>query len=143
MMGESVGSPGLWVGFTVFVLALLALDLGVFHRRPHAVSIREALIWSAVWIGLAAVFNVLVYAWFGASRGLEFLTGYVIEKALAVDNIFVFAVIFSYFAVPAIYQHRVLFWGILGALLLRGTMIGIGSGLIAHFPWVLYIFRAL
>src|ERR1041385_5063398 len=98
MMGESVGSPGLWLGFTVFVLALLALDLGVFHRRPHAVSVREALVWSGVWIGLAAVFNVFVYVWFGATRGLEFLTGYLIEKALAVDNIFVFAVIFSYFA---------------------------------------------
>ena len=142
MMGESVGSPGLWVGFTVFVLALLALDLGVFHRRPHAVSIREALIWSAVWIGLAAVFNVVVYAWFGASRGLEFLTGYVIEKALAVDNIFVFAVIFSYFAVPAIYQHRVLFWGILGALLLRAVFILVGAVLLQKFHWILYVFGA-
>ena len=142
MMGESVGSPGLWVGFTVFVLALLALDLGVFHRRPHAVSIREALIWSTVWIGLAAVFNVVVYAWFGASRGLEFLTGYVIEKALAVDNIFVFAVIFSYFAVPAIYQHRVLFWGILGALLLRAVFILVGAVLLQKFHWILYVFGA-
>src|ERR1044071_6579332 len=141
-MGERGGSPGLWVGFTVFGLALLALDLGVFHRRPHAVSIREAVTWSAVWIGLAALFNILVYVWFGATAGLEFLTGYLIEKALAVDNIFVFAVIFSYFAVPVAYQHRVLFWGILGALVLRAIFIVLGAALLQKFHWVIYLFGA-
>src|SRR5918999_3614718 len=100
---ESVGSPALWVGFTVFVLLMLTLDLGVFHRQAHAVSIKEAFIWTMVWIGLALLFNVGVYFWFGPVRGLEFLTGYLIEKALAIDNIFVFAVIFSFFAVPRIY----------------------------------------
>ena len=140
MIGETVGSPGLWIGFTVFVLALLALDLGVFHRRAHAVSIKEALVWSLVWITLAAIFNLLVYAWFGGTRGLEFLTGYLIEKALAVDNIFVFAVIFSYFAVPLSYQHRVLFWGILGALLLRAVFIVLGAVLLQKFHWVMYVF---
>ncbi|HEY7168564.1 MAG TPA: TerC family protein [Candidatus Binatia bacterium] len=140
MFAESVGSPGLWLGFTLFVLALLALDLGVFHRRPHAVSIREALVWSSIWIALAGVFNVFVYAWFGPTRGLEFLTGYLIEKALAVDNIFVFAIIFSYFAVPPVYQHRVLFWGILGALLLRAIFIILGAVLLQKFHWIMYVF---
>src|SRR5690349_3558550 len=107
---ESVGSPALWAGFVVFVLALLALDLGVFHRRPHAVSVREAAAWSAVWIGLAAAFNVGLWVWFGPTRALEFTAGYLVEKALSVDNVFVFAVIFSYFRVPPSSQHRVLFW---------------------------------
>lgn len=139
---ESVGTPGLWIGFTIFVLAMLALDLGVFHRRAHAISIKEALLWSIVWMALAFIFNAGVYSWFGATRGLEFLTGYLIEKALAVDNIFVFAVIFSYFVVPVAYQHRVLFWGILGALVLRAIFIVLGAALLQKFHWVIYIFGA-
>jgi tellurite resistance protein TerC len=139
---ESIGTPLLWVGFTVFVLAMLALDLGVFHRRAHAVHVREALLWTLVWISLAMIFNVGVYFWFGSERALEFLTGYVIEKALSVDNIFVFLVIFSYFAVPAALQHRVLFWGILGALAMRAIFIFLGAALLQQFHWVIYIFGA-
>jgi len=119
---------------------MLALDLGVFHRQAHKVSIKEALIWSVVWMTLALVFNAGVYFWFGPTRGLEFLTGYLIEKALAVDNIFVFAVIFSYFAVPIAYQHRVLFWGILGALVLRAIFIVLGAALLQKFHWIMYLF---
>lgn len=139
---ESIGTPSLWIGFTVFVLALLALDLGVFHRKAHAVSTREALSWSIVWISLALLFNAGVYTWFGAERGLEFLTGFLIEKALAVDNIFVFVVLFSYFAVPASLQHKVLFWGILGALIMRAVFIFLGAALLQHFHWVMYVFGA-
>ncbi|MBL8290882.1 MAG: TerC family protein [Bryobacterales bacterium] len=139
---ESIGTPLLWVGFTVFVLAMLALDLGVFHRRAHAVHVREALLWTLVWISLAMIFNVGVYFWFGSERALEFLTGYVIEKALSVDNIFVFLVIFSYFAVPAALQHRVLFWGILGALVMRAIFIFLGAALLQQFHWVIYVFGA-
>ena len=125
------------------MLLLLALDLGVFHRHAHAVTPKEAGIWSAVWVALALAFNGLVAHWFGPERGLEFLTGYVIEKALAVDNIFVFYAIFAYFAVPAAYQHRVLFWGVLGALVLRAMFIVLGAALLAKFHWVLYGFGAL
>ena len=125
------------------MLLLLALDLGVFHRDAHAVTAKEAGIWSAVWVALALGFNGLVAHWFGPERGLEFLTGYVIEKALAVDNIFVFYAIFAYFAVPAVYQHRVLFWGVLGALVLRAIFIVLGAALLAKFHWVLYVFGAL
>lgn len=142
MSGESVGTPVLWAGFTVFILAMLALDLGVFHRKEHRLGIREALMWSVVWIGLALVFNVGVYFWFGPERALEFLTGYLIEKALSVDNLFVFLVLFSYFAVPAQLQHRVLFWGILGALIMRAVFIMAGAALIQSFHWVIYIFGA-
>jgi tellurite resistance protein TerC len=137
---HSVGTPQLWIGFVVFVLAMLALDLGVVHRKAHEVKVREALIWSAVWIGLAAAFNGLVYVWFGADRALEFLTGYVIEKALSVDNLFVFLVIFSYFAVPAALQHRVLFWGITGAIVMRIVFILGGAALLERFHWVMYVF---
>jgi tellurite resistance protein TerC len=140
---ESVGSPSLWAAFTLFIVALLALDLGVFHRKAHEISVKEALAWTAVWVGLALVFNVLVWHWFGAQRGLEFLTGYLIEKALSVDNIFVFLVIFSYFAVPRAFQHRVLFWGIVGALILRATFILLGAALLQRFHWVIYVFGAL
>lgn len=139
---ESIGTPSLWIGFTVFVLALLALDLGVFHRQAHAVRAREALSWSIVWISLALLFNAGVYTWFGPERGLEFLTGFLIEKALAVDNIFVFVVLFSYFAVPASLQHKVLFWGILGALVMRAIFIFLGAALLQHFHWVMYVFGA-
>jgi tellurite resistance protein TerC len=139
---DTIGTPVLWIGFTLFVLAMLALDLGVFHRTAHAVSIREALVWTAVWITLALGFNVGVYVWFGAERAFEFLTGYVIEKALSIDNIFVFLVIFSVFAVPATLQHRVLFWGILGALIMRAVFIVLGAALLQRFHWVIYIFGA-
>jgi tellurite resistance protein TerC len=131
-----------WVGFTLFVLAMLAVDLGIFHREAHKVSIKEAAIWSAVWITLSLLFNAGIYQFMGAQAGLEFLTGYLIEKALSVDNIFVFVLIFSYFNVPLQYQHRVLFWGILGALVMRGAMIAAGAYLISHFHWIIYIFGA-
>ena len=139
---QTVGTPVLWVGFTLLVLSMLALDLGVFHRRAHAVSVREALLWTAIWITLSLLFNLGVYSWFGPERGLEFLTGYLIEKALSVDNIFIFLVIFSYFAVPAALQHRVLFWGILGAMVLRGVFILLGTALLQKFHWVIYLFGA-
>jgi tellurite resistance protein TerC len=139
---ESVGTPFLWLGFTVFVLAMLILDLTVFHRRAHDVRMREALIWTGVWIGMALLFNFGVYLWFGSRAGLEFLTGYLIEKALSVDNIFVFLVIFSYFRVPSALQHRVLFWGILGALVTRAIFILLGAALLHRFHWVVYIFGA-
>ena len=135
-------SLGLWVGFNAFVLAMLAIDLGVFHRSAHEVSVKEAAIWSAVWVALALGFNYGIYHFRGEQAGLEFLAGYLIEKALSVDNIFVFVLIFSYFRVPPKYQHRVLFWGILGALVMRGVMIGLGSYLIHHFEWILYVFGA-
>ena len=137
---ETVGTPLLWIGFTLFVLAMLGLDLGVFHRRAHAIHIREALLWTLVWISLALLFNLGVYFWFGPERGLEFFTGYLIEKALSVDNIFVFLVIFSYFAVPAALQHRVLFWGVFGALILRAAFIVLGAALLQQFHWLIYVF---
>jgi tellurite resistance protein TerC len=132
----------LWVGFNLFVLAMLALDLGVFHRDAHEVSMKEAGAWSALWVSLALVFNYGIYHFMGPQAGLEFLTGYLIEKALSVDNIFVFVLIFSYFNVPPRYQHRVLFWGILGALVMRGAMIAAGAALISEFHWIIYIFGA-
>ncbi|MEN9535469.1 MAG: hypothetical protein RLY69_209 [Verrucomicrobiota bacterium] len=132
----------LWIGFNVFVLAMLALDLGVFHRKAHVVSIRESVIWTLVWIALAMVFNLGVAHYMGNTKALEFFTGYVIEKSLSVDNIFVIALLFSYFAVPAEHQHRVLFWGILGALIMRAAMIMLGAKLIAEFTWIIYVFGA-
>ena len=139
----SVATPALWAGFTGLVLALLAVDLGVFHRRAHAVGVREASIWSAVWVSCALAFNAYVWWAFGPERGTAFLTGYLIEKALAVDNIFVFYAIFAYFAVPAAYQHHVLFWGILGALVMRAFFIFLGAALIQQFHWVMYVFGAI
>jgi tellurite resistance protein TerC len=123
----------LWIGFNLFVLAMLGLDLGVFHRKAHAVTVREALVWSAVWIALALLFNVGIYFWRGPKPALDFLTGYLIEKSLSVDNIFVFLLIFSTFRVPSQYQHTVLFWGIVGALLMRALFIAIGVTLIQTF----------
>jgi tellurite resistance protein TerC len=137
---DSIGTPPLWVGFTVFVLAMLFLDLVVFHRKPHEVHVREALLGAAAWIALALLFNVGVYFWFGPVRALEFLTGYVIEKALSVDNLFIFIVVFSAFAVPAKLQHRVLFLGILGALIMRGIFIVLGTALLHRFHWIGYVF---
>jgi tellurite resistance protein TerC len=130
----------LWVIFNVFVLGVLALDLLVLHRKAHAVSLREALAWSCVWVSLAFLFGLGVYFVRGGEKALEFLTGYVIEWSLSVDNLFVFLVIFSYFAVPPIYQHRVLFWGILGALVLRAIFIATGTALLANFHWMIYVF---
>jgi TerC family integral membrane protein len=131
-----------WVAFHAFVFAMLAIDLGVFHRHAHEVTMREAAGWSITWVALSLSFNYGVYRFMGPQAGLEFLTGYLIEKALSVDNIFVFVLIFSYFGVPPRYQHRILFWGILGALILRGTMIFAGAYLIRQFHWVTYIFGA-
>jgi tellurite resistance protein TerC len=133
---------GFWAGFIAFVLLMLALDLGVFNRKAHAVTVREAAAWTSVWVTLALLFNLGLYFVAGPQKAVEFLTGYVIEYSLSVDNIFVFVLIFSSFGVPAKYQHRVLFWGILGALLMRGAMIGIGAALISQFHWILYGFGA-
>ena len=132
----------LWAGFNLFILAMLALDLGVFHRKSHEVSLKEAVTWSAVWVTLALLFNNGLYFFRGPDPAIEFFTGYLIEKSLSVDNIFVIALIFSYFAVPAVYQHRVLFWGILGALVMRAVFILVGSALLAAFHWILYVFGA-
>jgi len=132
----------LFVGFTVFVVAMLILDLGVFHRKAHAVSIREAAIWYGVWVSLALLFNGGVFLWMGSTKGTEFLTAYVIELSLSADNIFVFLVIFSFFAVPDAYRHRVLFLGILGAIVMRGIFIATGVALLATFHWIFYVFGA-
>jgi tellurite resistance protein TerC len=137
-----------WVGFNLFVLAMLALDLGVFNRKAHVIRMREALTWSGVWIGLALVFNLGLYlGWWGgyppegrSYAALTFLTGYVVEKSLSVDNVFVIALLFSYFHVPPAYQHRVLFWGILGALVMRAILIFAGVALINRFHWIIYLF---
>ncbi len=131
-----------WIGFDLFVLAMLALDLGVFHRKAHEIHFKEAIAWSAVWILLAGVFNLLIYYWKGEQVALQFLAGYVIEKSLSVDNIFVFLMIFSYFKVPNKYQHEVLFWGIIGALAFRAVFIALGVVLIEKFHWMIYIFGA-
>jgi tellurite resistance protein TerC len=130
----------LWGGFSVFVLGMLALDLGVFHRKSHEVSVKEALTWTAVWIGLAMLFNLFVFYYFDKETALEFFTAYLVEKSLSVDNIFVIIMIFSYFNVPASYQHKVLFWGILGALVMRVIFIFAGIELIHKFHWLIYVF---
>ena len=134
----------LWIGFNVFVLGMLALDLGVFHRHAHVVKFKEAATWSVVWILLACVFGAGLYQLHprGPQASLEFFTGYLIEKSLSIDNIFIFVLIFSAFAVPAAYQHRVLFWGILGALVMRGFFIGVGAWMLEQFHWIIYIFGA-
>jgi tellurite resistance protein TerC len=130
----------LWTGFNLFVLLMLALDLGVFHRKSHEVSVREALYWTGVWIAISMLFNVFVYYYFDKEKAIEFFTGYVIEKSLSVDNIFVIIMIFSYFNVPKAYQHKVLFWGVLGALVMRAIFIFAGIELIHKFHWLIYIF---
>ena len=132
-----------WLGFFSFVVAMLAIDLGVFHKKSHAISIREAAIWSLVWVAISLLFGAGVYHYMGPRQGMEFLTGYVIEKALSVDNLFVFVVIFSYFKVEGRYQHRVLFWGIIGAFLMRGALIASGTWLVDRASWLLYLFGAL
>ncbi len=140
-----------WIGFNAFVLIMLALDLGVFHKNSHVVKMREALTWSGVWIALALIFNLGIYlGWFGpytaAERpqmALEFLTAYLLEKSLSIDNVFVIALLFSYFAVPEKYQHRVLFWGVLGALVMRAILIFAGISLLERFHWIIYVFGAI
>src|SRR5918912_807167 len=129
-----------WAGFGVFILLMLALDLGVLNRRAHAITYREATLWSVVWVTLALVFAGIVFWNTNRQTGLEFVTGYIIELSLSVDNLFVFLLIFSYFKVPSKYQHRVLYWGVLGALLMRATMIFVGAALIRRFGWIIYLF---
>lgn len=129
-----------WIGFLLFVFVMLALDLGVFHRKSHEVKIKEALIWTAIWIFIAMLFNYGIYVYMGEEKALEFLTGYVIEKSLSVDNLFVFIMIFTYFNVNPKYQHKILFWGILGALVMRAIFIFAGVALITKFHWIIYIF---
>lgn len=136
------GSNWLWLGFSVFIIAMLSLDLGLFNRRAHTIKYKEAWIWSAVWVTLAMIFAGLVFYYQGHQRGIDFLTGYLIELSLSVDNLFVFLLIFSYFKVPAKFQHRVLFWGVMGALFMRLTMIFVGAALIDRFHWIIYIFGA-
>ncbi len=142
----------LWVGFLGLVFTLLGLDLGVFHRKSHAVSVKEAAIWSVVWISISLLFNLAIYFYWNifvpessysnSEAALAFFTGYLIEKSLSVDNIFVFVLLFTFFAVPAAYQHRVLFWGILGALIMRGALIAVGAALLKEFHWIIYVFGA-
>ncbi|MHC1702606.1 MAG: TerC family protein [Tenuifilaceae bacterium] len=129
-----------WIGFIVFVLLMLALDLYVFNRKAHEIKIKESLIWSAMWIGLALLFNYGVYIWLGEEKAMEFLAAYVVEKSLSVDNLFVFIMIFGYFQVKPRYQHKILFWGILGALVLRAIFIVVGIALISLFHWIIYVF---
>lgn len=131
-----------WIGFIGFVILMLALDLGVFHRKSHEIKIKEALIWSAVWITLALIFNYGIYVFMGKEKAVEFLTGYVIEKSLSVDNLFVFIMLFGYFKVDTKYQHKILFWGIFGALIMRAIFIFAGVALINKFHWLIYVFGA-
>jgi len=131
-----------WIGFNLFILAMLALDIGIFHKKSHEIRVREALIESGYWIALAMLFNGVIYFWQGREVALQFLTGYLIEKSLSVDNIFVFILIFAYFRVPAKYQHKILFWGIVGALVMRAVFIVVGIVLIHKFHWIIYVFGA-
>ena len=131
-----------WIGFAVLIAIMLALDLGVFNKNAHKVAVKEAMIWSAVWISMAILFNVFVYFEFGQTKALEFLTAYVIEYSLSVDNIFIFILIFTFFAVPSRYQHKILFWGIVGALIMRGIFIFAGVALINKFHWIILVFGA-
>ncbi|HEX2974068.1 MAG TPA: TerC family protein, partial [Tepidisphaeraceae bacterium] len=152
----------MWIGFIAFVIAMLMIDLGVFHHKAHVVKLKEALLWSLVWVTMALLFNIFIYHAYqnhweglglkpslmhptglgGSAAATLFFTGYLMEKSLSMDNIFVIALVFAYFKIPAVYQHRVLYWGILGALVMRGTMIGLGAALIERFSWILYIFGA-
>jgi tellurite resistance protein TerC len=131
-----------WIGFHALVFVMLALDLGIFNRKSHTVGMKEALGWSAVWIVISQLFNIFIYRSYGSEAAVEFLTGYILELSLSVDNLFVFLLLFSYFKVPSEYQHKVLFWGILGAQIMRAFFIAIGTALIAQFHWILYVFGA-
>lgn len=141
-MTATVGTPLLWVGFIVLVLVFLVLDLVVVHRRDEVISTREAIRWTFIWVGLSLLFDGWIWWRFGSGKSLEFLTGYLIEKSLSVDNLFVFILLFNAFAVPAIYQHRVLYWGIVSAIALRAAMILGGTALLARFDWLIYVFGA-
>jgi tellurite resistance protein TerC len=136
----TIGTPAMWVGFTLLIVVTLAIDLGVLNRKAHVLRMREALRWVIVWVALAQLFGVFILVRAGHAKWMEFLTGYLIEYALSVDNLFVFIVLFAYFAVPAAYQHRVLFWGILGAVIMRGVFIAVGAALLSAFHWVMYVF---
>jgi tellurite resistance protein TerC len=140
---ETVGSPALWIAFAALIIVMMALDLGVFNRRGHTITVKAAAIWSGVWIALALLFNLFVYLHWDGVLAQEFLTGYVLEKALSVDNLFVFYMIFNAFKVEAQDQHRILFWGIIGAIVLRGAMVFGGAALLAYFHWVVYVFGGL
>lgn len=135
-------TPWHWGGFIAVILVFLALDLGVFHRKAHVIDFKEALLWTFVWFSVAMIFAGSLSNWRGKEESLEFVTGYIIELSLSMDNVFVIALIFAYFRVPLLYQHRVLFWGILGALVMRGVMIGAGAALVQTFHWMLYVFGA-
>ena len=139
---QAVEDIWLWIGFTLFILLMLALDLGLFQRRPHVISMKEALAWFAVWTSLAILFNIGIVLFYerGLEAGLEFFTGFLVEKSLSIDNIFVFILIFNYFHVPPVYQHKVLFWGIVGAIVLRAGFIVGGLALMKRFHWTIYLF---
>ncbi|MDO8421911.1 MAG: TerC family protein [Parvibaculum sp.] len=140
---EFAGTPvWAWGGFFTIIIGLLAFDLGVLNKRDHEIGVRESLMLSAFYVSIAGLFGIGVWFWFGAEKGLEFFTGYAIEESLSLDNVFIISLIFTTFAIPRKYQHRVLFWGIVGVIVMRGTMIGLGVALIAHFEWVLYLFGA-
>ncbi|MCS7254379.1 MAG: TerC family protein [Armatimonadota bacterium] len=132
-----------WGIFILFVIIMLLIDLGIFHRHAHVLSIREAAIWSIIWVVISLIINIVVWIWQGKTKALEFFTGYLVEKALSADNIFVFAVIFNYFAVPPEYRHRVLFWGIIGAIVMRLSFILAGAALLKKFHWIVYVFGAI
>jgi tellurite resistance protein TerC len=129
-----------WIGFSIFLVGILALDLGIFHRKAKIIEPKEALIWSGIWFSISMVFAAIVFMWHGSQAGTEFLTGYMIEWSLSIDNVFVFVLIFSFFKVPAQYQYRVLFWGVVSALIMRGVLIGAGAALLANFHWIIFIF---
>ena len=143
MSAPTLATPTLWLVFSIAVVVMLALDLGVFHRRSHVVSMKEATAWSIAWVVLSLGFNAYLWVQFGEQAAIQFLTGYLIEKALSVDNLFVFLVLFSYFSVPSNLQHRVLFWGVIGALVLRAIFIAAGSAIIHKFHFVLYVFGGI
>ena len=142
MFAELTITPLHWAAFIVCILVFLALDLGVFHRRSHVVQFKESLIWTCVWFVVAMLFAAGLGYWRGQEDATEFITGYLIELSLSMDNVFVIALLFTYFKVPAQHQHRVLFWGIIGALIMRGALIGVGATLVSHFHWILYLFGA-
>lgn len=137
---DTLATPAVWIGFSVLVIAVLAIDLGIFNREAHVVKPREALIWTGVWVALALGFNVFVWRRFGTIAAEEFITGYAIEKALSVDNLFVMYAVFAAFSIPAIHQHRVLFWGILGAVVMRTVMVFAGGALLSRFHWLIFLF---
>jgi tellurite resistance protein TerC len=142
MLAEITITPWHWAGFIICVLIFLALDLGVFHRKSHVVKFKEAMAWTAVWFTVAMLFAAGLNHWKDKEHAAEFITGYIIELSLSMDNVFVIALLFAYFRVPSEHQHRVLFWGIIGALIMRGVLIGVGAALVSHFYWVLYLFGA-